>query len=124
MKQIINITNNAWKKLNNITKKSNTNIGFLFGVTSGGCNGFNFDLKLLNNQELQKIKNKKPNILKNNDVSVYVDPTSEIYLIGTTIDYIHEDYSKNIYESKFIYSIDKDLASSCGCGISFMPKNI
>mgnify|MGYP006150202007 FL=1 len=124
MKQIINITNNAWKKLNNITKKSNTNIGFLFGVTSGGCNGFNFDLKLLNNQELQKIKNKKPNILKNNDVSVYVDPTSEIYLIGTTIDYIHEDYSKNIYESKFIYSIDKELASSCGCGISFMPKNI
>ena len=124
MKQIINITNNAWKKLNNITKKSNTNIGFLFGVTSGGCNGFNFDLKLLNNQELQKIKNKKPNILKNNDVSVYVDPTSEIYLIGTTIDYIHEDYSKNIYESKFVYSIDKELASSCGCGISFMPKNI
>ena len=124
MKQIINITNNAWKKLNNIIKKSNTNIGFLFGVTSGGCNGFNFDLKLLNNQELQKIKNKKPNILKNNDVSVYVDPTSEIYLIGTTIDYIHEDYSKNIYESKFIYSIDKELASSCGCGISFMPKNI
>lgn len=124
MKQIINITNNAWKKLNNITKKSNTNIGFLFGVTSGGCNGFNFDLKLLNNQELQKIKNKKPNILKNNDVSVYVDPTSEIYLIGTTIDYIHEDYSRNIYESKFIYSIDKELASSCGCGISFMPKNM
>ena len=124
MKQIINITNNAWKKLSNITKKSNANIGFLFGVTSGGCNGFNFDLKLLNNQELQKIKNKKPNILKNNDVSVYIDPVSEIYLIGTTIDYINEDYSKNIYESKFIYSIDKQLASSCGCGISFMPKNI
>lgn len=25
---------------------------------------------------------------------------------------------------KFTYNIDKKLASSCGCGLSFMPKNL
>ena len=46
-KNIINVTNNAWKKMNIIIKKSNNSYGFLFGVNSGGCNGFNFQLELL-----------------------------------------------------------------------------
>ena len=31
---------------------------------------------------------------------------------------------KEFFESKFTYNIDKKLASSCGCGVSFMPRNI
>ena len=45
-KQIINITKNAFKKMNLIMNKSNNNL-ILFGISSGGCNGFNFDLKLI-----------------------------------------------------------------------------
>ena len=45
-----------------------------------------------------------------------------MYLLGTTIDYVKEDYSKNIFESKFVYIPDKDKATSCGCGVSFNPK--
>ena len=40
-----------------------------------------------------------------------------------TIDYISEDYSKGQYESKFVFNVDKKFASSCGCGVSFSPKN-
>ena len=29
---------------------------------------------------------------------IYIDPISEMYLLGTTIDYIHEDYSKGHFE--------------------------
>ena len=47
-----------------------------------------------------------------------------MYLLGTTIDYISEDYSKGQYESKFVFNVDKKFASSCGCGISFSPKNL
>ena len=46
-----------------------------------------------------------------------------MYLLGSTIDYINEDFSKKIYESKFIYEIDKNLMTTCGCGTSFSPKN-
>ena len=36
----------------------------------------------------------------------------------------NEDFNKGIFESKFIYNIDKEKASSCGCGVSFMPRNL
>ena len=48
---------------------------------------------------------------------------SEMALLGTTIDYISEDYNQGVFENKFIFTPDKDYASSCGCGISFTPKN-
>jgi|TARA_B100001248_G_C27334182_1_gene432984 iron-sulfur cluster assembly accessory protein len=123
-KQIINITTNAFKKMNKIMTKSNNNHGFLFGISSGGCNGFNFDLKLIQEKkELDPILKMKPNIIQDNNVKVYVDPIAEMYLIGTTIDFIDEDYNKGIFESKFIYKVDRELASTCGCGVSFTPKN-
>ena len=123
MKPIINVTKTAWKKINSICKKSNNN-NFLFSVTSGGCNGFNFNLNLLHDNEYKKIIKNKPSIISNENINIYIEPMSEMYLIGTTIDYIEEDINKGIFENKFVYKIDKNIASSCGCGISFMPKNI
>jgi iron-sulfur cluster assembly accessory protein len=123
-KNIINVTANAWKKMGSIIQKSNNKNGFIFGANSGGCNGFNFDLRLIETEEQQEIMKMKPSILTNNEVNLYIEPLSEMHLIGTTIDYIHEDFSKGIFENKFIYKIDKKLASSCGCGVSFMPRNL
>ena len=123
MKPIINVTKTAWKKINSICKKSNNN-NFLFSVTSGGCNGFNFNLNLLHDNEYKKIIKNKPSIISNENTNIYIEPLSEMYLIGTTIDYIEEDINKGIFENKFVYKIDKNIASSCGCCISFMPKNI
>ena len=60
--------------------------------------------------------------LEHDDIKVYIDPLSEMYLLGTNIDYIPEDYSKGIYESKFSFNPNKDLAGTCGCGISFYMK--
>ena len=45
-----------------------------------------------------------------------------MFLLGTVIDHVSEDYSKGRYESKFLFKVDPKLASSCGCGISFSPK--
>ena len=124
MKNIINVTANAWKKMGSIIQKSNNKNGFIFGANSGGCNGFNFDLRLIETEEQQEIMKMKPSILTNDDVNLYIEPLSEMHLIGTTIDYINEDFSKGIFENKFVYKIDKKLASSCGCGVSFMPRNL
>tara|TARA_B100000214_G_C23812294_1_gene555547 strand:- start:26 stop:406 length:381 start_codon:yes stop_codon:yes gene_type:complete len=123
-KNIINVTANAWKKMGSIIQKSNNKNGFIFGANSGGCNGFNFDLRLIETEEQQEIMKMKPSILTNNEVNLYIEPLSEMYLIGTTIDYINEDFSKGIFENKFVYKIDRELASSCGCGVSFMPRNL
>ena len=124
-KPSIIVTNNAWNKIEEISKTQKGT--FFFSATSGGCNGFNYKLNLLNRDEYKKIYNTdcykiKPTIIIQNDTKILVDPKSEMLLLGTTIDYIKEDYSKGEFENKFVFIPDKTLASSCGCGISFTPK--
>ena len=118
----IYVTKKAWKKMEEIIQISNK-VGFLFQATSGGCNGFNFKLDTLERKTFTNMKN--PMILQNNSLGVklYIDPMSEMFLLGTTIDYVTADYLKGQYESKFLFQVDPKMASSCGCGISFSPKN-
>ena len=47
---------------------------------------------------------------------------SEMYLLGTTIDYLAEDYDSGVFENKFIFIPNRDLYMNCGCGKSFAPK--
>ena len=124
LKAPIQVTNNAWSKIDTIMNKSNNNIGFLFSISSGGCNGFNYNLNLLESDGLNELnKDKlKMSYVESNNLRIYIEQKSEFYLLGTTIDYIKEDFSKNIFESKFIFKPDKEKASTCGCGVSFSPK--
>ena len=127
---IINVTNNAWNKLSTVLNKKDS-LGFVFAASSGGCNGFNYDLKLYNKAEHEEIffdktSKIKPTIIENKDkaIKIFIDPMSEMFLLGTTIDYSFEDIEKGIYENKFIFTPNKDIATSCGCGISFAPRKM
>ena len=123
MKTNISVTKNAWKKMAEIIKMSTNHYGFLYSSSSGGCNGFNFVLELLNKKKHNNIiKNKYLTVLNDNDTKLYVDPLSEMLLLGTSIDYITEDYSKGQFENKFIFDVNKDFMTTCGCGTSFTPK--
>ena len=109
--------------MTSILNKSTNNNGFIYSASSGGCNGFNFVLELLNENVYNTIiKNKFLTVLNDNDTKLYVDPMSEMTLLGTTIDYITEDYTIGQFENKFIFNVNKDLMSTCGCGTSFTPK--
>lgn len=121
-KSLITITQNAVKRMQYIIQQSNNKTGFLFGVSSGGCNGFNFDLRLINNTELEKLMREKPTLVQSESVKVYVDPMSELYVIGTEIDFQKEDYTRGVFENRFVYNVDKKVASTCGCGVSMSPK--
>ena len=118
----INVSSNAWIKIKEILEKSNNKYGFLFYASNGGCNGFNYNLELLDD-EIDNSKIKHNFISDKDNNRVYIDPSSEIFLMGTEIDFVNEDYKKNIFESKFIFTPDKNLATTCGCGISFNPKS-
>jgi iron-sulfur cluster assembly accessory protein len=120
------ITDNAWDKMINISETQKM-FRFIFSASSGGCNGYNYKLGLINDKEYDKLyntqtKNIKLTIFKKDKNELIIDPVSEFLLLGTTIDYIPEDYSKSIFENKFVFMPNKTLASSCGCGISFTPK--
>ena len=100
---------------------------FLFSAATGGCNGFNYELNLLDKKEYEDFYNTssgkfEPTMMTRNNTKIMIDPSTEFLLFGTTIDYIYENYSKGIFENKFVFIPDKNLTSSCGCGISFTPK--
>ena len=133
IKSPINITSNAWDKMRKIIKseecnESNGYKSFLFSANSGGCNGFNYDLKLIKEKEYNEIMNSnkiKPTIIQCiafDSTKLIIDPVAEMLLLGTTIDYVSEDFSKGIFENKFTFTPDKKLATSCGCGVSFNPR--
>ncbi len=130
IKSPINITSNAWDKMKKIIKSEESNgsdgyESFLFSANSGGCNGFNYDLKLIKENEYNEIMNSnkiKPTIVDNDSIKLIIDPVAEMLLLGTTIDYVSEDFSKGIFENKFTFTPDKKLATSCGCGVSFNPR--
>ena len=44
---IVTITKQAWRKMDQILQSSSCKHGFLYSVSSGGCNGFNFQLHLM-----------------------------------------------------------------------------
>ena len=106
----IQVTMNAWQKISEIMKQSKNKYGLLFSSSSGGCSGFNFELGLLDKKTYDSIiKLKYLTVLTESELKVYVDPISEMHLLGTTIDYIKEDYSKGQFENKFIFEVDNDL---------------
>ena len=119
-KPLFYITDFAWTKINGILQTTKTK-SMLFSVKGGGCNGFNYSLQKLNKTNIPD-NIEKCFYLENSNNRVYLDYLSEMYLLGTTIDYQKEDFNNNIFESKFLYLVDKNKISQCGCGVSFTPK--
>ena len=77
------ITNNAWIKIRNILTSSENHYGFLFYASSGGCNGFNYNLELLDENTFNELNESKINLTINDDYNnkVYIDPASEFYFL-------------------------------------------
>ena len=115
----LTVTDNAWNKILEISKKQGIS-HFLFSATSGGCHGYNYELSLMKQKDFEKSFEStiKPTYVTKKNIHVVIEPLSEFLLLGTTI-----DYTTTAFDNKFIFIPDKDLASSCGCGISFTPKN-
>lgn len=119
MKHIVNITKPAWNKIDQVLNKTNK-CSFLFSATGGGCNGYNYNFKVIEEDKFNSIINEtkiKPTLIENNGNKVLIDPLSEFLLTGTTI-----DFEETIYESKFNFITNKDTVYSCGCGTSFTLK--
>ena len=121
----ITVTDNAWNKMKTIYNVSN-NKSFLFAASAGGCSGLNYEFKNINRSTVNALIDDSTmplTVIKKEDLDVYIDPLSEMYLLDTTIDYIPENYEKGIYESKFVFTPNSNIAGTCGCGVSFYMKD-
>ena len=123
-KEPIIVSQAAWSKITDILKQKQS-FAFLFSATGGGCNGFNYNLETINKRQFDELHSTKipPSVIISENSKVIIDPVSEMLLLGTTIDYVKEDYNKNIFENKFTFTPKKDFATTCGCGSSFTPRD-
>ena len=105
---MIKLSDNAYKRLNELRNKNNKKFVRL-DVKGGGCAGFNYDWSFTDEEQREDI------II---DDMLVVDRINELYLTGMELDYTYDDF-----ESAFVFNNPK-ATSSCGCGTSFNFKNI
>jgi len=81
--------------------------GLRLGVLGGGCSGLSYQFKF----------DPKPRatdtVLQFDDVNVFIDPKSLVYLKGMTL-----DWKDSLIHSGFVFE-NPNAKKSCGCGTSF-----
>lgn len=76
-------------------------------VTGGGCSGLQYGLTFDRNQRPDDT------VIEQDGVRLLVDPGSQQYLAGTTLDYVHALHGAGF---KFL---NPNAERTCGCGSSF-----
>jgi len=109
MRNIIKVTDSALAQLRNILHKTNNN-AIRLGIKSGGCNGFEYTLIPIKEQQ-----GDHDEIVKFEKLEVHICSKSIMYLLGTTI-----DWKKDIMGQSFTFD-NPAAKNSCGCGSSFNP---
>jgi len=81
--------------------------GLRLGVQGGGCSGLSYNIRF------DTQPRERDRIFQFDDVRVFVDPKSFIYLHGMTL-----DYQETLIQQGFVF-VNPNSSKSCGCGTSF-----
>ncbi len=81
--------------------------GLRVGVQGGGCSGLSYNIRF------DSQPRERDRIFQFDDVRVFVDPKSFIYLHGMTL-----DYQETLMQQGFVF-VNPNAKKSCGCGTSF-----
>ena len=81
--------------------------GLRIGVAGGGCSGFQYSMAFENQSGMMD------KVFSFEDLKVFVDATSLMYLNGCTVDYV-----ETLEAAGFKFD-NPQVKSTCGCGSSF-----
>ncbi|MGC9157861.1 MAG: HesB/IscA family protein [Terracidiphilus sp.] len=81
--------------------------GLRIGVVGGGCSGFQYSMAFENQSGMMD------KVFNFEDLKVFVDATSMMYLDGCTVDYV-----ETLEAAGFKFD-NPQVRSTCGCGSSF-----
>jgi iron-sulfur cluster assembly accessory protein len=81
--------------------------GLRIGVVGGGCSGFQYSMAFENQGGMMD------KVFNFDDLKVFVDATSLMYLNGCTVDYV-----ETLEAAGFKFE-NPQVKSTCGCGSSF-----
>jgi iron-sulfur cluster assembly protein len=106
----IAVTDKAISKIRSAMAKENISPehgGLRLGVQGGGCSGLSYNIRF------DTQPRDRDRIFQFNNVRVFVDPKSFIYLHGMTL-----DYQETLMQQGFVF-VNPQATKSCGCGTSF-----
>ncbi|QJC29649.1 iron-sulfur cluster assembly accessory protein [Enterobacteriaceae endosymbiont of Plateumaris pusilla] len=101
------LTNNSLLQINKIIKMNFTINGIRLLLKKTGCFGFKYKIELVKdifNDDL---------IFQNNNIYIYIKRKDIIFIDGTKIDFIKENFKE------YFKYYNTNIIKSCGCGESF-----
>jgi len=104
---MVTVTPKAVQKIREAFAREGVAGGLRLGVLGGGCSGLSYQFKF----------DAKPRatdqVMNFEDVSVFIDPKSLVFLDGMTL-----DWQDSLIHSGFVFD-NPHAKKSCGCGTSF-----
>jgi iron-sulfur cluster assembly protein len=104
---MITLTSTAAAKISRVIAQRGQGLGLRVGVKTTGCSGLAYVLEYID------IANPEDIIYNTHDINLYVDPKSNSYLAGLTIDFRRNGLNEGF---EFVNPNERDR---CGCGESF-----
>lgn len=106
--QPVTLTPNAIAKVKEIMATQDpVPAGLRIGVVGGGCSGFQYSMSFENQAGMMD------KVYKFDDLKVFIDATSAMYLVNCTVDYV-----ETLEAAGFKFE-NAAVKSTCGCGSSF-----
>jgi iron-sulfur cluster assembly protein len=103
----IHVTPRAIQKIREAFTREKVSGGLRLGVLGGGCSGLSYQFKFAPEPR------PKDHVFEFEDVKVFVDPKSMLFLDGMTL-----DWKDALIQSGFVFQ-NPHATKSCGCGSSF-----
>jgi len=104
---MVNVTPKAVEKIRAAFQREGVKGGLRLGVLGGGCSGLSYQFKF------DPKARPTDRVLNFDDVEVYIDPKSMVFLDGMTL-----DWKDSLVHSGFVFD-NPNAKKSCGCGTSF-----
>jgi len=104
---MITLSTTAAEKIKSLLGTRKEMKGLRVGIQGGGCSGFQYKL------EFETSTRAGDKVIQDKGVSLYVDPKSLLYLMGTEIQYLD-----TLHGAGFKFE-NPTAKRTCGCGESF-----
>lgn len=105
---MVTITPSAISEVKRLLEKQGNRpgLGLRVGVQGGGCSGLSYKIGFTEERAGDQVQDYE-------GIKVFIDPKSNLYLEGTTIDFVDG------LEGRGFKFLNPQAKKSCGCGESF-----
>ena len=105
---MITVTSNAVNHIKKLLSSRDTKpLGIKLSIETKGCSGLSYSMEFVDSHD------EKDEVLKIENIKIYIDPKATLFLLGTTM-----DYEEGVLGSGFKF-INPNEKGRCGCGESF-----